>query len=116
MIVLGIETTCDETAAAVVERRHDGTSAILSNIVYSQITEHAPFGGVVPEIAARGHVDRLDSIIARGPAPRRQDSRHRRRNRGRRRTRPDRRCHRRADHRQGDRAGRQQAADRRQSS
>jgi N6-L-threonylcarbamoyladenine synthase len=65
MIVLGIESTCDETAAAVVERRRDGTSAILSNIVYSQITEHAPFGGVVPEIAARGHVERLDSIIAR---------------------------------------------------
>ena len=65
MIVLGIETTCDETAAALVERRHDGTSAILSNIVYSQIAEHAPFGGVVPEIAARGHVERLDTIIAK---------------------------------------------------
>ena len=65
MIVLGIESTCDETAAAVVERRRDGTSAILSNVVYSQIAEHAPFGGVVPEIAARGHVERLDSIIAR---------------------------------------------------
>jgi len=65
MIVLGIESTCDETAAAVVERRRDGSSAILSNVVYSQITEHAPFGGVVPEIAARGHVERLDSIIAR---------------------------------------------------
>src|SRR6476646_7751370 len=65
MIVLGIESTCDETAAAVVERRRDGTSAILSNVVYSQITEHAPFGGVVPEIAARGHVERLDSIISK---------------------------------------------------
>jgi len=65
MIVLGIETTCDETAAALVERRHDGSSTILSNVVYSQITEHAPFGGVVPEIAARGHVDRLDNIIAK---------------------------------------------------
>src|SRR5690349_271985 len=65
MIVLGIESTCDETAAAVVERRPDGTSAILSNVIYSQITEHAPFGGVVPEIAARGHVERLDSIISR---------------------------------------------------
>ncbi|MGZ5835708.1 MAG: tRNA (adenosine(37)-N6)-threonylcarbamoyltransferase complex transferase subunit TsaD [Xanthobacteraceae bacterium] len=65
MVVLGIETTCDETAAALVERRRDGTSVIHSNIVYSQIAEHAPFGGVVPEIAARGHVDRLDTIITK---------------------------------------------------
>ena len=45
-LVLGIETTCDETAAAVVERRADGTGRILSNIVRSQTEEHAPFGGV----------------------------------------------------------------------
>jgi len=64
MLVLGIETTCDETAAAVVERRGDGSGRILSNIVRSQIAEHAPFGGVVPEIAARAHVDLLDGIIA----------------------------------------------------
>jgi N6-L-threonylcarbamoyladenine synthase len=64
MLVLGIETTCDETAAAVVERRADGSGRILSNIVRSQIDEHAPFGGVVPEIAARAHVDLLDSIVA----------------------------------------------------
>ncbi|WP_022723751.1 tRNA (adenosine(37)-N6)-threonylcarbamoyltransferase complex transferase subunit TsaD [Rhodopseudomonas sp. B29] len=64
MLVLGIETTCDETAAAVVERRADGTGRILSNIVRSQIAEHAPFGGVVPEIAARAHVDVLDGIVA----------------------------------------------------
>jgi N6-L-threonylcarbamoyladenine synthase len=63
-LVLGIETTCDETAAAVVERRPDGSGRILSNIVRSQIAEHAPFGGVVPEIAARAHVDMLDGIIA----------------------------------------------------
>src|SRR5215472_4050576 len=44
ILVLGIETTCDETAAAVVERRRDGTGRILSNIVRSQIAEHAPFG------------------------------------------------------------------------
>jgi N6-L-threonylcarbamoyladenine synthase len=68
MIVLGIETTCDETAAALVERRRDGASIIHSNIVYSQIAEHAPYGGVVPEIAARGHVDRLDTIIAKALA------------------------------------------------
>nr|Q21DB1.2 RecName: Full=tRNA N6-adenosine threonylcarbamoyltransferase; AltName: Full=N6-L-threonylcarbamoyladenine synthase; Short=t(6)A synthase; AltName: Full=t(6)A37 threonylcarbamoyladenosine biosynthesis protein TsaD; AltName: Full=tRNA threonylcarbamoyladenosine biosynthesis protein TsaD [Rhodopseudomonas palustris BisB18] len=64
-LVLGIETTCDETAAAVVERRSDGSGRILSNIVHSQIEDHAPFGGVVPEIAARAHVDLLDGIIAR---------------------------------------------------
>ena len=63
-LVLGIETTCDETAAAVVERGGDGSGRILSNIVRSQIAEHAPFGGVVPEIAARAHVDLLDGIIA----------------------------------------------------
>jgi N6-L-threonylcarbamoyladenine synthase len=64
LLVLGIETTCDETAAAVVERRVDGAGRILSNIVRSQIEEHAPFGGVVPEIAARAHVDVLDRLIA----------------------------------------------------
>jgi N6-L-threonylcarbamoyladenine synthase len=64
MLVLGIETTCDETAAAVVERRSDGSAKILSNIVRSQTEEHAPFGGVVPEIAARAHVDVLDGLIA----------------------------------------------------
>jgi N6-L-threonylcarbamoyladenine synthase len=63
-LVLGIETTCDETAAAVVERQSDGSGRMLSNIVRSQIAEHAPFGGVVPEIAARAHVDLLDGIVA----------------------------------------------------
>jgi len=63
MLVLGIETTCDETAAAVVERASDGSGKILSNIVRSQTDEHARFGGVVPEIAARAHVDLLDGII-----------------------------------------------------
>ena len=64
MLVLGIETTCDETAAAVVERRDDGNGRILSNIILSQVNEHAAFGGVVPEIAARAHVEALDRIIA----------------------------------------------------
>lgn len=63
-LVLGIETTCDETAAAVVERHGDGSGRMLSNVVRSQIAEHAPFGGVVPEIAARAHVDLLDGIVA----------------------------------------------------
>src|ERR1700730_5068368 len=65
MLVLGIETTCDETAAAVIERQSNGSGRILSNIVHSQTADHAPFGGVVPEIAARAHVDRLDGIISR---------------------------------------------------
>jgi N6-L-threonylcarbamoyladenine synthase len=64
MIILGIETTCDETAAAVVERTAEGQGRILSNVVLSQISEHAEFGGVVPEIAARAHVEALDTIIA----------------------------------------------------
>ncbi len=65
MVVLGIETTCDETAAALVERSDDGRGHILSNIVLSQTNEHAAFGGVVPEIAARAHVEALDYIIAK---------------------------------------------------
>jgi N6-L-threonylcarbamoyladenine synthase len=65
MVVLGIETTCDETAAAVVERLSAGPGKILSNVVLSQIDEHAAFGGVVPEIAARAHVEALDMIIAK---------------------------------------------------
>jgi N6-L-threonylcarbamoyladenine synthase len=65
MIVLGIETTCDETAAALVEREGDGRGHILSNVVLSQIADHAAFGGVVPEIAARAHVEALDIIIAK---------------------------------------------------
>jgi N6-L-threonylcarbamoyladenine synthase len=68
MIVLGIETTCDETAAAVVERPETGRGKILSNIVLSQVSEHAAFGGVVPEIAARAHVEALDAVIAQAMA------------------------------------------------
>jgi len=63
ILVLGIETTCDETAAAVVERTPDGAGRILSDIVRSQTEEHARFGGVVPEIAARAHVDVLDHLV-----------------------------------------------------
>ena len=65
LLLLGIETTCDETAAAVVRRRADGTGTILSNIVRSQTADHAAYGGVVPEIAARAHVEVLDGIIER---------------------------------------------------
>jgi N6-L-threonylcarbamoyladenine synthase len=66
--VLGIETTCDETAAAVVALNDDGSRQILSNIVLSQIAAHQPFGGVVPEIAARHHVEALDGVVARALA------------------------------------------------
>ncbi|MEN3793461.1 tRNA (adenosine(37)-N6)-threonylcarbamoyltransferase complex transferase subunit TsaD [Fulvimarina sp. MAC3] len=62
-VILGIETSCDETAAAVVTRGKDGAPAILSNIVYSQIEDHAAYGGVVPEIAARAHAEALDGIV-----------------------------------------------------
>ena len=68
MRVLGIETTCDETAAAVVGLDDDGNAAILSNEVLSQIAEHAAYGGVVPEIAARAHVEALDHLVARALA------------------------------------------------
>ncbi|MGP2491256.1 tRNA (adenosine(37)-N6)-threonylcarbamoyltransferase complex transferase subunit TsaD [Mesorhizobium sp. PUT5] len=61
--VLGIETSCDETAASVVALAGDGAPQILSNVVLSQIEEHAAFGGVVPEIAARAHVEALDGIV-----------------------------------------------------
>lgn len=63
IVSLGIETSCDETGAAVVERRADGTGVIRANLVRSQLKEHAAFGGIVPEIAARAHVEVLDRLI-----------------------------------------------------
>lgn len=60
MRILGIETSCDETAAAVV----DSDRRIWADVVLSQIEEHRPYGGVVPEIAARAHLDHLDRLIA----------------------------------------------------
>ncbi len=63
-LVLGIETSCDETAAAVVARGPDGDGRIQSNVVRAQWDEHRRYGGVVPEIAARAHVECLDEIIA----------------------------------------------------
>jgi N6-L-threonylcarbamoyladenine synthase len=65
MKILGIETSCDETAAAVVTRDSAGIGTILSNVVRSQLDEHAAYGGVVPELAARAHVAHLDNIIRR---------------------------------------------------
>jgi len=58
--MLGIETSCDETAVAVV----DDAREVRASLVYSQLDEHRPFGGVVPEIAARSHLARLDGLIA----------------------------------------------------
>src|SRR6185312_5468193 len=63
-LVLGIETSCDETAAAVVARDEGGDGRILSSVVRAQWEEHRRFGGVVPEIAARAHVECLDEIVA----------------------------------------------------
>jgi N6-L-threonylcarbamoyladenine synthase len=63
--VLGIETSCDETAAAVVRRTGEGAGTILSNVVLSQLDEHRAYGGVVPEIAARAHLAHLNPLIRR---------------------------------------------------
>ena len=59
MLVLGIETSCDETAAAIV----DDAGTIHADMVLSQLDEHRPYGGVVPEIAARAHLDHIDRLI-----------------------------------------------------
>jgi N6-L-threonylcarbamoyladenine synthase len=65
MRVLGIETSCDETAVAVAEASSGDAPVgrILANLIYSQLTEHRRFGGVVPEIAARAHLERLDGLV-----------------------------------------------------
>ena len=60
-LVLGIETSCDETAAALVMGGND----VISSVVSSQIEIHADFGGVVPEIASRAHLDALTPVVAR---------------------------------------------------
>ena len=59
MIVLGIETSCDETSVAVL----DGEGRVLSNVVSSQMRAHAPYGGVVPEVAARAHLENLPGVL-----------------------------------------------------
>ena len=63
MRILALETSCDETAAAVVERVGPFQGRILSNIVHSQVDDHAAFGGVVPEIAARAHAELIEPVI-----------------------------------------------------
>ncbi len=60
-LVLGIETSCDETAAALVMGGND----VVSNVVSTQIDLHADFGGVVPEVASRAHLDALNPVVAR---------------------------------------------------
>jgi N6-L-threonylcarbamoyladenine synthase len=66
--ILGIETSCDETAASVVRRHADGRGEILSNVVLSQVKDHAPYGGVVPEVAARAHIHHLERIVSKAMA------------------------------------------------
>ena len=63
-LVLGLETSCDDTAVGIV----DGSRRILANLVATQLEEHKPYGGVVPEIAARAHLDHLDGLIRRALA------------------------------------------------
>jgi N6-L-threonylcarbamoyladenine synthase len=65
MRVMGIETSCDETAVAIVEAPtgEGPVGAILADVIYSQLTEHRRFGGVVPEIAARAHLERIDGLV-----------------------------------------------------
>ena len=60
---LGIETSCDETAAAVIRENENGTADVLSNVISSQVKEHKKFGGVVPELAARAHLENIDFVI-----------------------------------------------------
>jgi N6-L-threonylcarbamoyladenine synthase len=61
-IILGIESSCDETAASIITENEQGVPTILSNIVSSQVDVHKEFGGVVPELAARSHIEKIDSI------------------------------------------------------
>ena len=61
-IILGIETSCDETAVSIIKDNDNGVPEILSNIISSQFDVHKEFGGVVPELAARSHVEKIDLI------------------------------------------------------
>ncbi len=65
LVVLGLETSCDETAASVVRLDGTGRAEVLSSVVHSQIDDHAAYGGVVPEIAARSHVEMIAGVVAR---------------------------------------------------
>ena len=61
-IILGIETSCDETAVALVKDDESGIPKILSNVISSQFDIHKEFGGVVPELAARSHLEKINLI------------------------------------------------------
>ena len=61
-VILGIESSCDETAVALITENNEGRPDILSNIVSSQVDIHKEFGGVVPELAARAHIEKIDLI------------------------------------------------------
>ncbi len=62
-LILGIETSCDETAASIISQNELGSPVVLSNVVSSQVEVHKEFGGVVPELAARAHIDKIDWIV-----------------------------------------------------
>ena len=62
-LILGIESSCDETAASIITENAQGMPIILSNIISSQIDVHKEFGGVVPELAARSHMEKIDWIV-----------------------------------------------------
>ncbi len=62
-LILGIETSCDETAASIITENEQGSPIVLSNIVSSQVEIHKEFGGVVPELAARSHIEKIDCIV-----------------------------------------------------
>ena len=62
-LILGIETSCDETAASIVTENEQGIPVVLSNVISSQVEVHKEFGGVVPELAARSHMEKIDLIV-----------------------------------------------------
>ena len=64
-LILGIETSCDETAASIITQNDQGSPVVLSSVVSSQVEVHKEFGGVVPELAARAHIDKIDWIVQR---------------------------------------------------
>ena len=62
-LILGIESSCDETAASLITENEQGNPIVLSNVISSQIDVHKEFGGVVPELAARAHIEKIDWIV-----------------------------------------------------
>ena len=62
-LILGIESSCDETAASLITENDEGIPIVLSNVISSQVEVHKEFGGVVPELAARSHMEKIDWIV-----------------------------------------------------